>query len=227
MEKSKVILYSLMATITYLIFAEALSIGLFLSHSSEPTQIQSDRDNLLLYGILTLGCIFLYKWVKKSFGPLGSGVNILVWVLVSIVTGVSLVLVQYPLSNLYKMLVGIDYSLNYHFLGYQGYSISYLVSVGILAPIVEETFFRGFLYSRLRGKISIVKSLSVSSLLFGFVHLPYRCIWIECDSINFYSFILAFIAGFGLGLIQEKSNSLIFPIIAHITWNLIVLGLTP
>lgn len=48
--------------------------------------------------------------------------------------------------------------------------IVYMFSVCVLIPIEEEIFFRRFLYVYLRHKMSFIKALLFSSLIFGTVH---------------------------------------------------------
>ena len=44
------------------------------------------------------------------------------------------------------------------------------VALVILAPIAEELIFRGFLYGKLRTRLSAVPAIILVSILFGFVH---------------------------------------------------------
>ena len=40
----------------------------------------------------------------------------------------------------------------------------------VIAPIVEETFFRGLLYQWLRGRLGIILGVGISALIFGAAH---------------------------------------------------------
>ena len=44
------------------------------------------------------------------------------------------------------------------------------VALVILAPLMEELIFRGYLYSRLRGKMSALPAIILVSVLFGVMH---------------------------------------------------------
>ncbi len=76
----------------------------------------------------------------------------------------------------------------------------------IAAPISEELFFRAFLVPRLGALIS--------SLIFGAVHFAYGSV-VEVTG--------AFIIGFILAVILQKSKSITPCLIIHITYNLLAI----
>jgi len=80
----------------------------------------------------------------------------------------------------------------------------------IAAPILEELIFRGIILDGLLTKYSTVKSILLSSFLFGFVHL------------NPWQFVTGFILGIFIGWVYYRTKSLSFPIIIHATANLTV-----
>lgn len=84
---------------------------------------------------------------------------------------------------------------------------SFLLMV-IAAPILEELIFRGIILDGLLTKYSTVKSILLSSFLFGFVHL------------NPWQFVTGFILGIFIGWVYYRTKSLSFPIIIHATANL-------
>jgi len=80
--------------------------------------------------------------------------------------------------------------------------------VGILiAPIIEEFFFRGLVLKNFLKKYSPVIAILLSSLLFGVHHL------------NFENLIFNISAGILFGILYYKTNSLIIVILAHMIWN--------
>ena len=86
------------------------------------------------------------------------------------------------------------------------------ISVVVVAPIVEEFLFRGFLYSQLRK--SILKdwgAIIVSSLVWTAVHFQYEI------GILFFLFLF----GLFLGYFRIKYDSLFIPVILHALNNLI------
>jgi len=83
-----------------------------------------------------------------------------------------------------------------------------ILAVAVLAPLVEEPIFRGFLYGRLREHMSETKAGIISSLVFGAAHM------------SFQNFLPLVAIGFTLCIAYERSKSLLSSMIAHSIWNL-------
>jgi uncharacterized protein len=81
------------------------------------------------------------------------------------------------------------------------------ITGAIIAPIVEEIFFRGFLFQGFRQKYGWVAALFLSSFIFGAAHL---------DPV---SFIPTFILGSVLAYVYHRSNSLWPGIFFHASIN--------
>ena len=77
----------------------------------------------------------------------------------------------------------------------------------IVAPLVEETFFRGFLFQGFRQRYGWIAALLLSSGIFAASHL---------DPV---SFIPTFVLGAVLGYVYHRSNSLWPSIILHFLNN--------
>ena len=86
-----------------------------------------------------------------------------------------------------------------------------LLVVGILAPVAEEIFFRGFLYAGLRKRLGVLGALLISTLVFTSLHL----------SIDV--FIPILVLGFCLAWLYEKTGSLWPGIILHASNNTLAL----
>ena len=82
-----------------------------------------------------------------------------------------------------------------------------LVLAVVLAPLGEEVFFRGFFYPVLRRYLGVAWGIIGSSLFFGLMHL------------DLFRFIPLVIGSMMLTWLYEKTNSLYTSIIAHGTWN--------
>jgi len=78
----------------------------------------------------------------------------------------------------------------------------------VAAPLLEELIFRGIILDGLLTRYSTVKSILLSSFLFGFVHL------------NPWQFVTGFILGIFIGWVYYRTKSLVYPIIIHATANL-------
>ena len=86
------------------------------------------------------------------------------------------------------------------------------ISVVLVAPVIEEFLFRGFLYSQLRR--SFLKewgAIVVSSLVWTAIHFQYEI------GILFFLFLF----GLFLGYFRIKYNSLLIPIALHAINNLL------
>lgn len=82
-----------------------------------------------------------------------------------------------------------------------------LIAVGVIGPVFEEILFRGLVFGELR-KISKVRlAIVIQALLFGVYHM------------NLVQGTYALIIGLLLGYIYYRSNSIIAPMIVHITIN--------
>jgi membrane protease YdiL (CAAX protease family) len=78
----------------------------------------------------------------------------------------------------------------------------------IAAPILEELIFRGIILDGLFKKYSPIKSILISSMLFGLVHL------------NPWQFVAGLIIGIFSGWVYYRTRSLSFSIIIHAAANL-------
>jgi membrane protease YdiL (CAAX protease family) len=86
-----------------------------------------------------------------------------------------------------------------------------MVSMCVLAPIVEEVFFRRFLFVALRKKMSFIPALLISVIFFMAVHPDVA---------------LGAIGGIYLGYIYEKGKSLPANILIHSMVNFTVVALS-
>ena len=95
------------------------------------------------------------------------------------------------------------------------------IYIGIVAPIVEELFFRQFLIGSLGKHAPTWMSLAVSSVLFGMFHV-YSLV--ASEWINAVSFTAA---GLGLGLVYVLSGrNVVLSSLLHIANNLSIVIMT-
>ena len=84
----------------------------------------------------------------------------------------------------------------------------WFILVGVIfAPVVEELFFRGFLFQGFRQKYGWVKGGLLSSVIFGVAHL---------DPV---AFLPTAILGFLLAYMYHRTNSVWVPILLHVLVN--------
>lgn len=87
-----------------------------------------------------------------------------------------------------------------------------LLAGAILAPIGEEIFFRGFLFTSLLKERGPAVAYAASSLLFAVVHL------------NLAALLPILVLGVGLAIARHVSRSLLAPIVAHSLNNMFALS---
>jgi len=88
-----------------------------------------------------------------------------------------------------------------------GPSLTLFLAVAVLAPLWEETLFRGFLLPILARSGQAYRALLLSALLFGAIHLQPAGLPTLCT------------LGFVLALAMRHTGSLRTPILVHACWN--------
>lgn len=89
-----------------------------------------------------------------------------------------------------------------------------LVAGSLIAPLAEETFFRGFLFANLRGHQGPFKAMVTTAFLFALFHLTPT------------AFVPLFFLGCFLALLYHLSESLLPSILLHATMNTLALILS-
>lgn len=78
-----------------------------------------------------------------------------------------------------------------------------VLTVGIIAPIAEESVFRGVMFRNLRRHFSFFAANLVQALLFGIYHL------------NIVQFVYAFVIGLILGFFAERTKRILPSMLLH------------
>lgn len=87
-------------------------------------------------------------------------------------------------------------------------SLAYMcVFASVLGPVMEEIFFRGFVYGALRRKVGVFGGILASAAFFAYVHA------------NMASFMPIFSLGILLAYIYEKTGSLVSSATVHVIHN--------
>lgn len=81
----------------------------------------------------------------------------------------------------------------------------------IIQVVVEEIFFRWFLYDYAKEKLNVWTSRILTSVLFGLLHL-----------LSIASFVNAVIQGIWLTIIRDRTKSIDYPILAHFVFNFLI-----
>lgn len=89
--------------------------------------------------------------------------------------------------------------------------VAVLLAAGVFAPVVEETFFRGYIFTGLTGRWGVRAAFVVSAVLFALVHT------------NLQAALPLFYAGLVLAFARWRSGSLVPGMVAHSLNNAIAL----
>ena len=84
-----------------------------------------------------------------------------------------------------------------------------LICLGVLMPVCEELTYRGLMYRRMRKDMSFLNAALYSSLIFAVTHG------------NLVQMLYGFSMGMMLGLVYEKYGSVLAPVCAHVTANVV------
>ena len=91
------------------------------------------------------------------------------------------------------------------------YDFRLVAAMIIVAPIAEEIFFRGFLYTALRKEMNCILSILISAALFMAMHQVWGIVGIE--NLNH------FFGGIVFAFAYEKTKSIYAPMILHFLGN--------
>ena len=192
-----------------------INVGLLaLSRLGQRGDIAQSWILILVQLVYLLPVIIILAWRGINWSSLGFGK--FDWSTLGI--GCGLLVIGYGIifiHNLILMALGFDT---------QGDEISKLFELlenpfwfflvgAVLAPLVEEIFFRGFLFQGFRAKYGWVAGMLLSSTIFGIAHLDPA------------SLIPTFILGNLLAYLYHRSNSIWPGVILHVLINTVGLAL--
>lgn len=85
--------------------------------------------------------------------------------------------------------------------------VMFLITLGVLPALCEETLFRGFLYTSLRRRFGVFLSIFFSAALFSLAHFDLG------------GAVPLFVLGCLFAFVFERTKSLIPAMVAHCMWN--------
>jgi|WetSurMetagenome_2_1015567.scaffolds.fasta_scaffold213549_2 membrane protease YdiL (CAAX protease family) len=170
--------------------------------------------------ILTCTLMFVYPIYickKRQFWPLFSITNIqtivkefcisfLYWLLIGIVLGLILTIITVTFGiPAQPSLMGryISHISNNSIL------LIIIIYISILGPIIEEIFFRGFLYNSMKTHFPVWLAVVFQAAFFSFIH----------DPNDLMKLLSTFMIGIALALVYESRGTLLSPIFIHIIIN--------
>jgi ABC-2 type transport system permease protein/sodium transport system permease protein len=96
-----------------------------------------------------------------------------------------------------------------------------IVCFGVIPGVCEELFFRGYLFSALRQKLTPAATIISAALLFASFHL------VTSTLLATERFLPSFGLGIALGWLAYRSGSVLPSIVMHVLHNSLLLGLIP
>jgi uncharacterized protein len=165
--------------------------------------------NLLSFGLV----IFLgYKKTHKKFNEvfMFNNVSVKYWAPI-IVFMLGFVIISSELDNVLHFILPMPSFFQdlFESMLVNKYIIVSILLVGIIPAFVEEMLFRGIILNGFRGNYSMKKTIILSSVLFGIIHL------------NPWQFVTAFIIGIISAWICIKTASIILSIYIHLFNNMV------
>ncbi|MEM2740111.1 MAG: CPBP family glutamic-type intramembrane protease [Candidatus Bathyarchaeia archaeon] len=192
------------ATFTYIILS---NIDLFGSFLTSFTFIS------LFHVILLSFTIFYLKRRGGSFKSIGFKKADRRAVAVGIVSGLITVIANILISMLLQPIIGASpiQEEMYKLISKPSMQIAMAIFSIIIAPLVEEVYFRGFSYQAFRKSWGVKMAIPLCSIFFSILHM------------DPWSIPNTFIAGMILTLVYEKTRNLNATVVAHSVNNLLAL----
>lgn len=173
---------------------------------------------IICVGILL---IFMYRVYSKLFKPTVKRKIQLMDLIFVFITYITLIFSSYLIYNLWSSMAygtGRSKLVDYFFrVNLPLTTDKYIFALNALqlvcfAPLIEELLFRGFLNNLLRGKVNTFVRMSIVSILFAAIHIPY---YIQ----NWIQFLAYLIISIVLFLVYERRRSLFDAILLHSLFN--------
>jgi hypothetical protein len=182
--------------------------------------------HLIVFNIFTIFisyfivAFFYYKTAKRKIDYKKLfGKESLSKAMIGVATGMGIFLFQ---QLAYRIFIPTNTTVGSNVKILQSIPIMFMVlSAVVLAPIIEELFFRGFFYEITNEQTNPYVYYIGTAALFALLHLQN----LDSPIYAIYNLIIVFISGLIFGLVYRKTNWIGTNIIAHATANGIVIFL--
>jgi uncharacterized protein len=219
---------SILATILYVVVLEVLGliilVYLLIPDPDDLQTITLITNSLYSLGSLAMMVTVFFTLKKYIFSKDEDLTKLdleqkIQYVFISICLGYIMIVIQPLIRMGFELLPGFQIPKidSGELIQFEIWNIPLLLSSVMFIPISEELFFRGFLLKGLLKKNSLILSLLISSVLFGFLHFN----WFTMDVLSLKRVFITFIGGLLAGGLYIKTKSITYPILFHLTWNLI------
>lgn len=176
--------------------------------------ITGKEISFLIYYLLAMGSTFWIAHLKRKKGTSVSGYNFdFGSAKIIILVSIAIIAIQIGIISPVVSIMPMPEFMEKVFLELaKGNGVFSFIAIVVAAPILEELVFRGIILDGLLKKYSPIKSILISSILFGVVHL------------NPWQFIGALIIGIFSGWVYYETKKLTLSILIHFVNNLFAFG---
>lgn len=179
--------------------------NLYTSSDEYSTSLTNYINDNTLWIVLIVAVIFIplliFKYKKQKKLNFKINKNIIFVILVGFSISILLNLIIININKLFNI--------NNNLLDYK-YLIQTIIASCLLGPIIEELLFRGVMFNKIKTFNNLNISILLTTVIFAFFH----------DSIT--QMIYAFIIGYICIKLYVEYDTLLVPIIFHISCNLVV-----
>jgi len=213
----------LVSLIIFIILYFGLSLGAGFLYNADIDPFWITFTALISNAVACFGSVLMVNlfFQNHSLDKIGFRKTTKFWILIALSTGVGLMVLRALLAGLIliifpSMIEGTEI-LQDAFITNNTNLVSQLTTLllgGLVIPIGEELFFRGFLHNWLRNKLAMWPAILISAFIFSAFHIiPLQA-------------LMVFPMGVMTAWLYEKSKSLKAPIALHVINNSIALSLT-
>ena len=226
--KKKSLILIAILLVCYFTIGNIFSLLFTAISGQELTVIQKEIVVWVIDIVTTILLIFSLRYfIAASFSDLKTkGIkNLLLWILIGFLLQLLLSTVGYSIMVVIVLKGGVNLSFNNQTAINSMLKDSYIlnfISLVIIAPFVEELFFRAFVFHVLKNKL--ILSIILSSLFFGVTHVIGEIIHGEFVVASVTMIIYAF-SGLGLAILYAKRKNILVPMFVHMIWNLLSFSL--
>ena len=220
------LIFLLFHTLTFLLFTKFLMT--MTSKSLKAVLPKNVYVPAIVVSLSTVVAVILYIFVYNKITKKDNDINFwpklnidIKWLIIAGVLAIAMILISSGIQALIPDQVGTNFTNNGNkpetSLGAGG-PIQLGLSAVIIAPFVEELFFRGVLRDVMK-KCYPALYVIASGLIFGIIHT-------QITSINWVSFLTTGIFGLILGTLAWKTNNTFYTMLTHTLYNgIIVIGI--
>lgn len=169
---------------------------------------------ILASSMIALVCIAIAtrRTHTSLFGPLPWHFKTLLWMLAVVLLSIVLNLLSQQLLNVFQWQPDDQFS-DYLLAG--RHQLLTWIAVGLMAPVFEELFFRGFVYTHLMSyRHGLIAAITVPNLVWCLLHFH------QYDLIGLAVLLMM---GVIFTLVRWLGGHLIYPLLMHVAFNLTTL----